>query len=266
MLFSLFKTKEEKEALMKIEHFCINDYRKNKKINLEEIQKQLNNIRFKISQRDKTKMFINFLQVFDGKYSPEECIDHFNDLANLLSVRNAGKIKTILDDLENDAEKARKINKIMGMKKLPIIDVDIILKKGEEAYFYTQVTFYEERTKRIYQGRSAGTSIRVAKGISFRVGANKGNAVNEDYLKEIDSGEFIITNKRIVFVGDNKSWNIVLVKLVRIEATTINGLLALEFSIETASKKKMVTFESEDEKIEAETILKKLVHGSNTFE
>ena len=147
---------------------------------------------------------MNFIQEFDGKRLPVDCIDHFNSLADMLSVRDAGKIKGILDNLESEAERTRRMNEIMEAKKLPVINVDVILKKQEEAYFDTQVIFYEERTKRIYQGGSAGTSIRVARGVSFRIGANKGNAVSEDYMKQIDTGEFIITNKRIVFVGENK--------------------------------------------------------------
>ena len=266
MIFSLFKTKEQKESLSKIERFCIDNYKKNKKVDLKKIQKQLDELDFKVSHGDKAKIFMSFIQEFDGKRLPVDCIDHFNSLADMLSVRDTGKIKGILDNLGNEAEKIKRMNEIMSVKKLPVIDVDVILKKQEEAYFDTQVIFYEERTKRIYQGGSAGTSIRVARGVSFRIGANKGNAVSEDYMKEIDTGEFIITNKRIVFVGENKSWNIPLTKLMRIQEITIDGHPTLSFSTETASKKKFVAFSSEDESLEAKAILNRITRSDDDME
>lgn len=264
MAFSLFfKTKEQKEALAGIERLCINDYKKNKKIDLKKVQSELDKLDFSPSQRDKKKFFMNFITEFDGKRLPNNCVDYFNKLAETLSVRNMGTVKKILDNLEHEKERVKRRHEIMTMKKLPVIDVDVILKKQEEAYFDTYVTFYEERTRRVYQGGSAGTSIRVAKGMSFRVGKSKGNAVSEDYLKEIDTGEFIITNKRIVFVGGNKSWNIALPKLLRIQEITVNNQPSLAFSTETASKKKMVSFNNEDDRFEAEVMLKRVVKGDD---
>ena len=229
---------------------------------MREIQKQIDNLDFKMSQRDKEKLFINFILKFDGERLPDSCIDHFNDLANMLSVRDSRKIGGILDNLENKVKKARRINEVMEVKNLPVITVDIILKKQEEAYFNTQVTFYEERARRVYQGGSRGASIRMAKGISFRVGSNKGDSVSEDYLKEIDTGEFILSNKRIIFVGGSKSWNISLAKLMRVQEVTMNGSPALSLSTETASKKKIVAFSTEDESIEAKAILDRVARGN----
>ena len=267
MIFSsLFRTKEQKESISKIERLCIDNYKKNEKIDLKKIQKQLDNLDFRVSHRDKVNIFINFIQEFDGKKLPVECVDHFNGFANMLSVRDDGKISNFLDNLENKIDKVKRMDEIMRMKKLPVINVDIILKKQEEAYFDTQVTFYEERTKRVYQGGSVGTSIRVAKGVSFRVGSNKGNAVSEDYMKEIDTGEFIITNKRIVFVGENKSWNIPLAKLMRIQEMTIDDYPTLSFSSETTSKKKFVAFSDENDSFEARAILNRVTKGDECVE
>jgi hypothetical protein len=67
---------------------------------------------------------------------------------------------------------------------------------------------YEPRSVRVYQGGSAGTSIRVAKGLSFRVGGSRGYAEYHDELRPIDQGDFIITSKRLIFCGSARTVSI----------------------------------------------------------
>lgn len=83
-------------------------------------------------------------------------------------------------------------------------DTSIILKKDELiAIRIPKVNFAEERSKRVSSGYS-GTSIRVAKGISFRVGS-VGESKYEQEIKSLDSGELLFTNKRYFFVGNKKN-------------------------------------------------------------
>ena len=261
MIFPLFRTKEQKDALSGVEMFCIDAYGENGRIDTDAVRKKLDNLGFEPSRGERIKLFTNFVGNFDGDRLPDDCIGHFNKLADALSVRGDGKVRDTLADLKQTVERERRMREIRGAKKLPTVPVDVILKKGEEAYFDTEVTFCEERTKRVYQGGSAGTSIRVARGVSFRVGSNKGNAVSEEYLKEIDTGEFIITNKRIVFVGVNKSWNIPMAKLMRVQDVFIEMNPALSFSSETASKKKFAVFNDADEALEAKAIIQRVTRG-----
>ncbi len=100
---------------------------------------------------------------------------------------------------------------------LPEIDADIFLKRNEVAHYQTNCELYEERIKREYVGGHSGVSIRVAKGVYWRVGGFKGYPVEKTVLTKIDQGKLVITNKRIVFSGDRKSFSIPYSKLIDIE-------------------------------------------------
>ncbi len=92
---------------------------------------------------------------------------------------------------------------------LPILSVPgLILKSGEVAHFVIEVALLEERVvNRGYQGGSSGVTVRVAKGVSFRVGQQKGRMVSETGIVEVDRGSFIVTNQRLMYVGGKKSFN-----------------------------------------------------------
>ena len=203
-------------------------------------------------------IFLEFVRSLK-KDPPLDCLEEVERLQKILSLEELSSLKENVNELKEVIETKKKLHMIESGNHLPVIEVDVLLKTAEEAYFDETVTFHEERTRRIYQGRSSGTSIRVAKGVSFRVGASKGDAVNEDYLKEIDKGEFVITNKRIIFVGGDKNWNIVLAKLLRIQEISVDGQPSLAFSTESTSKKKLVSFKSEDKMIEAKAIINRIV-------
>ena len=81
--------------------------------------------------------------------------------------------------------------------------VQTMLKKGEVAIDSVPAKLLEYRsTGSSYQGGSQGVSIRIAKGLSYRVGANRGQLVrNPDALSVIDSGDATFTNQRVVFGG-----------------------------------------------------------------
>ena len=253
--------KETKKAAVEIEKLLYESYGDKKKIPLKKIKSMLDGIDG-VYRLPLCALFQRFVR--DVKNNPPlDYLDQINELMKIFDIEGVSAMHAETESLEEGVRKAKRMHEISTAKSLPIVDVDVILKEGEEAYFDVVGTFYEERTRRLYRGGSAGTSIRVAKGVSFRVGANKGNAVNEDYLKEIDTGEFIITNKRMVFVGSDKSWNIVLKKLMRIQDTSVDGNPALSFSTETTTKKKIISFNSEDEKEEAQAILNRIVKSGD---
>ena len=90
----------------------------------------------------------------------------------------------------------------------------VLLKKGEYAVKTdVNVKFCQERTKTTYQGKSI--RIRLMKGVS--IGGGKGKPIKEEYLATLDEGRLVLTNKRIIFFGDTKSFTIPLQKLVAIE-------------------------------------------------
>lgn len=84
-------------------------------------------------------------------------------------------------------------------------DVPIVTKRGEEVVLIVSGVALVEvrRGKATYSGGSRGVSVRVAKGVSFRMGAHRGTMQPAPERPTIiDSGEFVVTNKRAVFVGD----------------------------------------------------------------
>lgn len=101
---------------------------------------------------------------------------------------------------------------------LPTCHTNIILKKGEVAHFSYFADLIEERAVRgRYQGGSAGVSFRVAKGVNFRVGQSRGTYHSDREPVAVSSGKLIVTNKRIIFDGDKKGFNITIGQLLSYE-------------------------------------------------
>jgi hypothetical protein len=94
---------------------------------------------------------------------------------------------------------------------------NVILQKAELAYWSEPASILEERVvRRRYEGGSQGVSFRIAKGVSYRVGAHRGHIVSDTAVIPVSSGELIVTNKRVIFRGDTKSFNIRLDKLLEL--------------------------------------------------
>jgi len=100
---------------------------------------------------------------------------------------------------------------------LPEIQADMFLKKKEVAHYQAECELLEERTKREYVGGYSGLSIRVAKGVSWRVGGFKGKPIEKTEMSKVDQGSLVVTNKRLVFSGDRKSFSVPYSKLIDID-------------------------------------------------
>jgi hypothetical protein len=101
----------------------------------------------------------------------------------------------------------------------PVPNPPIILKKGEEACIvFGGISLLEPRAVRQTYGGYAGPTIRVAKGVSFRMGSVAARSESHDELRNIDQGTLVLTNKRLIFIGSKRTTNIDLRKIVAIEA------------------------------------------------
>lgn len=69
----------------------------------------------------------------------------------------------------------------------------------------------------------------MAKGVSIGTGGGRSRAIKENLI--VANGEFVITNKRIIFAGDRKSFESTLYKLTSFE-TYADGIV---FHIDTKS-------------------------------
>lgn len=124
---------------------------------------------------------------------------------------------------------------------LPVVDLDgVLLKAGEEAHWSEPGDLVEEKVvSRRYQGGSQGVSIPLGGGVRWRVGAARGKMVSQYGLVKVSSGRFIITNKRLMFAGDKKSFSVPFGKLVNIEMAEDGVVLGM-----ATGKPRMVSFSS----------------------
>jgi hypothetical protein len=109
-----------------------------------------------------------------------------------------------------------------------------LCKKGEKViYCFNGVTHYCSAVHSEWAGRSAGTSVRIAKGFWIRTGANRGHSVQHTSMVEQGGGSLILTNQGFSFVSKQKSARIPLSRILSFQAGSGGGADDYEFSIET---------------------------------
>ena len=87
--------------------------------------------------------------------------------------------------------------------------------KGEQlVWLFNGVNYLEDKTRREYVGGSRGVSVRVVKGVYYRVGAYQGHSISHTERTVVDTGLLAITNKSLYFGGSQKSFRIAFPKIV----------------------------------------------------
>lgn len=84
--------------------------------------------------------------------------------------------------------------------QLPVYDVPLTLQRGEQCHFVSRASWHELRTRTVrvdYAGPTA--SIRICKGVRYRVGSITPRRITKEELTHIDDGTVYITSKRIIF-------------------------------------------------------------------
>ena len=93
------------------------------------------------------------------------------------------------------------------------------LQKTEKVvWVFRDVDYYKTRTRTQYVGGSHGVSVRVAKGLYYRVGAFKGERVQNPETIHADTGLLGVTSKHIYFVGTIERFRIGYAKIMAFEA------------------------------------------------
>ena len=96
--------------------------------------------------------------------------------------------------------------------------VPINFQKGEQVvWVFVNSHYLEDKTRRQYVGGSRGVSVRIMKGVYYRMGAFKGHTVENTERVHIDTGFFAITNKNIYFAGSHKGLRVPYSKIVSFE-------------------------------------------------
>ena len=92
------------------------------------------------------------------------------------------------------------------------------LQKSETlVWVFQDVDYYEVKTKTKFVGGSRGVSVRVTKGVYYRVGGFKGERVQESATVHVDTGLMGLTTKHIYFAGSSKRFRINYRKIVTFE-------------------------------------------------
>ena len=94
----------------------------------------------------------------------------------------------------------------------------IILKRQEQLrVVLPSISLLEPRVVTEGGGFYGGPTIRVAKGLSFRLGGATGRSESHEELRNVDQGVLTLTNQRLVFSGKKRTLNISLMSIVAME-------------------------------------------------
>ncbi len=83
-------------------------------------------------------------------------------------------------------------------------------------YVFPGVRYLERVTRRRIEGRSAGTSVRVMKGVSVRVGRSAGTPVEYEEVVARGAGDLAVSTRHVFFRGDRRSFRIHMNKVVSV--------------------------------------------------
>ena len=119
---------------------------------------------------------------------------------------------------KRELAKLRFLSELKNGTPPPAISVqNVILQRGETAYWSEPASLLEDRVvSRRYEGGSQGLSFRIMKGVTYRVGAYRGHLVSDKAVLPVSSGNLIITNRRVIFQGDSKSFAFSLNKMLEL--------------------------------------------------
>jgi len=81
-----------------------------------------------------------------------------------------------------------------------------------------KINLQEPRAVRQTHAAYGGPTVRVAKGVLFRLGGASARSESHEEIRVIDQGSLILTNKRLIFIGSKRTNNIDIRKIMAIEA------------------------------------------------
>jgi len=198
----------------------------NNKINLADLLEEIDNIaKESFIKADETRklIFRGWKEAVEAAF--EDGIlteDEEKRLNEMIEVFNFNRDKLNSDSSYQKIVKGAILRDIMDGKLPDRVkikgNIPFNLQKNEKiVWLFNDVDYYEKRTRREYVGGYQGFSVRIAKGVYYRVGGFKGRPVTNTETVYIDSGIMAITNKHIYFSGGLKSFRIKYEKIVSFE-------------------------------------------------
>lgn len=126
--------------------------------------------------------------------------------------KKGAKNKALADQQQKEEARAL-VEKIQQDKRLEPISTSLLLEKDEYAFLKENTVLMESKSIRTSVG--GGVGFRVMKGVY--VGGYKGQSESNQELRAIESGDLIITNKKLVFRGSKENRVIPLSKVIEIK-------------------------------------------------
>lgn len=226
MLRQIFRSALHDGRLTEQEITHINDFFRESELSQEEFN----------AVRDQTVVEAIETAIADRMMSPTE-VSSLRQIAQALSLPDYAM--TYLE------ERIHYFSFLHSLATLPIEQLPatysstVNLQRGEIDYFSAFGNMLEERViNRQIVGKSQGVSIRLMKGVSYRVGQSRGQIVSQIGMVPISFGELTVTSKRLVFSGDRKSVNAPYDKIINMELFT-DGL---RFSVTSRQKPTTIVF------------------------
>lgn len=103
----------------------------------------------------------------------------------------------------------------------PIVKYNGFFSQANEIIVYVApaYTFKDKEQVVGYTGKSSGVSVRVAKGLTYRTGGSGGHAIRGN-VRKYNAGDLIITNKRVIFIGKDDSFEFAVNKISAVKPLT----------------------------------------------
>lgn len=186
--------------------------------------------KYKLSENDLSSIHKNLYKYYIKKIENDQRVTDQE-----LSTLNNLVIMTGQENRELDRADEFKISKYYTLWKieeenfLPQSswdEINVIPKKNEILHWVQSANLNKIKnvTRRVNYGGPVA-SIKICKGLSYRVGSLGVSTERHEELNIIDSGTFWITNQRIGFIGDKKSFTMALKKVLSFEVSPEYGLV-----------------------------------------
>jgi hypothetical protein len=115
------------------------------------------------------------------------------------------------------AEILQRLNQKQLPSKIQIDNMPINLDHNESAiWLFNHVNYYTTRSRTRYVGGSSGVSVRVMKGVYYRVGAFHGHPIKTQYLSNEGRGVFVIASRNVYFWSPRRAAKIPAKKIISI--------------------------------------------------
>jgi len=153
----------------------------------------------------------------------KEALGRARELADEVQSASAG-----VDRLSEELKRRRDVQAEIGFDALGVradldangirpITTSLVLKSHEVAAVAVSATLCRYKTRTQYVGGSHGLSIPLGHGFRYRVSSYRGHPIQSQFLGEVDKGDLVITNQRLVFLGSKRDISTSVTKLLQIE-------------------------------------------------